>query len=291
MTNIWPNHPSTYGQLIKRSLYLYKISLKQVLFLSVLLSICAFMPRIISTITGNEIAYTQSVFDPRRIWLIVVNLFALTIFVALLWRMHGILREYHEPLIEDFAIGARKAISVFLAAIIQALILFAIAMLVFTLIIMLSHAQLLFRQNFWGILFSMLILGGQAILILYISTLFIFVLPLIAIENKGVFGAIQKSLSLVWNHWWRTLTVQLTPWLYYLLLLILLKYIGNLDLHIYFIYEQTPNIASTVLQLILFIIFIPWVAAVLLVQLKDLELRKSLHQHATKTNANDTARI
>ncbi|MBA3661315.1 MAG: hypothetical protein H0W64_06285 [Gammaproteobacteria bacterium] len=283
-TNIWPSHPSTYGQLIRRSFYLYRISFRQVLFITILLGVTAFLPRFMGNFTGEDLIVSSSWWDPRRIWLIAVDLVAIVLFVAMLWRINGMIREKHEPLSEDFTQGAKKAVSVFVAAFIQALILFALVIVLFSFITVLYRYQLLFSQDFWGILFTLVIIGGQALLIFYVATLFLFVMPIIAVENKGVLHAIEKSISLVWNHWWLTISVQMTPWLCYALVMIAIKYLLHIDVHIYFIYDDSRHLGSSFLQLAMFIIFIPWVASLLLVQLKDLELRKSIRQaeHAKK---------
>jgi hypothetical protein len=81
---------------------------------------------------------------------------------------------------------------------------------------------------------------------------------------------------LVWNHWWRVFSTQLTPWLFYLALLIAVKYVLHIDFHIYFTQKIDNTLWVTIAHIAVFSLFIPWVAALLLVQLKDLELRKSL---------------
>ena len=88
-------------------------------------------------------------------------------------------------------------------------------------------------------------------------------------------------MLLVWNHWWRVFSVQATPWLCYLFLLFSLKYVLGINIHIYLLGQTSHSVLISLLHLLIFAIFIPWVAAILVVQLKDLELRKSL-EHGKK---------
>ena len=101
-------------------------------------------------------------------------------------------------------------------------------------------------------------------------------MPLIAIENKGIVAALERSMRLAWNHWLRIFLMQMTPWFCYLIFLSILKFIFRINVHIYFTNTLVHPLWTSVLQMIIFALFIPWVAAILLVQLKDLELRKHI---------------
>lgn len=169
-----------------------------------------------------------------------------------------------------------KAHTTFIAAIVESAIVFAVTVLMFYIQLLLYQHQLLFYQNLLGLLLTIAIFIIQFLVILYLSVMFIFFIPLIATENKGIFSSLQKSISLAWNHWWRVFSVQITPWLCYVILLIIIKYALNIDIHIYFIETTAPSLKTSLLHIVIFALYIPWVAALLLVQLKDLELRKRI---------------
>lgn len=282
MESILPSQPESYKPLIWRSLLLYRRGFSKVVLFSFLLAITTFIPRIMSDVIGQDLFTTLEPLSPYRLWLIVVDIAALIFFVALLWHMHCVMRNKHEPFIEDFTVGAKKSLYVFIAAIIQSAIVFAFSLIVYGLLFLLHHFQVLFINSLPGIIFTTAIFFGQFLLLMYVSTLFIFMIPLIAIENKGIFQAIETSVLLGWNHWWRIFSTQLTPWIFYIVLLIIVKYAFGVDIHIYFTKKVNFNIWATTLNIGLFTLFAPWVAALLVTQLKDLELRKKTCPKTTK---------
>ena len=72
-----------------------------------------------------------------------------------------------------------------------------------------------------------------------------------------------------------TLRVQITPWLAYLITLIIIKFGIKVPIHIYFVNPgEQQTFLATFIHILIFAIFVPWVGAVMLVQLRDLELRK-----------------
>jgi hypothetical protein len=165
---------------------------------------------------------------------------------------------------------------VFIASLIEIAIVFVVISSIYGLVIILNQYQLIFTQSTAGMIATTVTFIIQIMLIVYIYTLFVFLIPLIAIENRGVLGSLERSVYFVWNHWWRVFSVQFTPWISYLILLFIIRFILRIDIHIYFM-EQTPHsFAATLLHLIIFALFIPWVAAILLAQLNDLELRKKM---------------
>lgn len=274
METILPSQPSNYKALIKQSLKLYRIGFKRIILLSALLSITAFIPRFLSYIIGQDILLNLPPFSPHRLWFIAVDIASMIFFIGILWRMHCFIRDRHEPLIEDLAKGAKKVFYVIIASLLQGIIIFAIAVITFGLQVLLQTHHLIFNTNISGILLTGAVFIGQLALILYLSTLFIFLIPLITIENKGIIASLERSAFLVWNHWWRVFSVQITPWLTLFFLMALIRFVLHIDIHIYFIEQEHHSLWPTLLQLVIFALFIPWIAALLLVQLKDLELRK-----------------
>jgi hypothetical protein len=123
-----------------------------------------------------------------------------------------------------------------------------------------------------GILFIL-----PTILIVYIIFAFYFYLALILTENQRIISSLKRSAYLVWGNWWRVANLQLTPWLINLLCLLLIKKYLPVNIHLYFVSGAEPStFLSTLLNIIIFAIFIPWFGATLLVQLRDLELRKKV---------------
>lgn len=271
-----PSQPESYKKLIKRSLILYRASFSKVVLLTFLLSITVFIPRLISDTVGQEIFINLPPLSPHRLWMIAISLASLLFFIAILWHIHCVIRGVHEPLIEDFYVGMKKTLYVFVAAILLSAILFIAMALIYGLIILLNQYHVLFASNAFGVVLTVIAIIGQTILTLYVFTLFFFYVPLIAIENKGIFTSLERSILLVWNHWWRTFSVQMTPWFYYFILLIIFRFVLNINIHIYFLEYGSHPIWTTFLHIILFALFIPWVAALLLIQLNDLELRREL---------------
>lgn len=276
MDAILPSQPSSYKQIIKSSFRLYGLSISHCILLSLALSIMIFIPRFIFVIIGEDLFRGMPIFSMQRLWIIAINLFCLTFFIGIIWRMNCVLLGKHEPIIEDIGVGIKKLIYVVLAVIIQSSIVLAVYMIGMSVQLLLSKHHLLLSGDLYGTIIAFVYFTGQFILILYISTLFIFLMPLIAVENKGVIGALIRSISLVWNHWWRVFSVQITPWIIYTLILLVIRYALNIDIHIYFSEVVEKSLWPAIMHAIIFAIYIPLSAATLLVQLKDLELRKKI---------------
>lgn len=275
MDTLLPTQPETYWQLLRRSIRLYRVSFKKVALLAVLLAITAFVPRLLSYAIGQDVLHNLTLFSLNQLWLTMLNLVAFIFFIAIIWHMHCEIIHKHESLREDFSIGFKKVITVFIASTLQSVLVIAIiAIIIASQMLIHYYLPFLFESGL-GIWIVSLIFLFELTLLAYIATLFIFIVPLVAIENKGILSSIQRSITLVWNHWWRTVTLQATPWICFILVLAFVKFILKINVHIYFI-DQVPHpLLLTILQIIIFAIFIPWVAALLLVQLQDLELRNN----------------
>lgn len=276
MESFLPSTTQSNRQLLWQSLVLYRVAFLKVIIFSALLSIVTFIPRLIADAIGQDIFVNLAPLSYHRLWFLVIDLTSFIFFIAILWHMFCTMRGKHEPFIEDFSVGLKELAYVFIAALLQSALVFAFGLIVYGLLILLHHLQLLFINSLLGIILTTAIFLGQFILLLYVSTLFIFLIPIIAIEKKDILIALEKSITLVWNHWWRVFSVQITPWIFYTLLLIVLKYVINIDIHIYFTPKENDALWTTIINIALFALFVPWVAALLLMQLKDLELRKKL---------------
>lgn len=278
MEMLLPYQPESNSRLLKYSFVLYAASFKRVFWLALLLAIITFIPRLLSTAIGQDIFFNIQPFSPYRLWLFLVNVIGLMFFIAILWNMHCITRDVVEPFIEDFVVGLKKVFYVLVATVIQFGVIFIVTALVYGIQIFLHRHNVLFSNSILGIILTFCVLFLPAILILYVETLFVFLVPIIAIENKGIIGAIERSIYLAWNHWWRVFSLQLTPWLCFLIVLFILRYALKLDIHIYFIEYGPHPLWASIVQLIIFALFVPWVAALLIVQIRDLELRKHITQ-------------
>jgi hypothetical protein len=276
MEKLLPSKSSGYWQIIKRSFTLYKVSFKKVIGLSFLLSAIIFIPRFASIALGYDLFVDLPWLSLQRLGILIINLLGLTLVIGIFWRMHCTIRGKHEPLLEDIQIGFKKVISVFIATAIQSAIIITVALLIYSVLWILHTHNLLFASNMFGVLFTVVVFATQLALILYISILFLFLIPLITIENKSIFSSLKRSAMLAWNHWWRVFSVQVTPWLCYIYVLVFVRYVLNVNIHIYFTGSRTLSPWPILLSLAIFSIFIPWVAALLLVQLKDLEIRNKL---------------
>jgi len=144
---------------------------------------------------GQDLFGSLHPFSPHRLWLVLINLASMLFFIAIIWRMHCVIRNVHEPLIQDFRIGLNKVVYVFVATIIISAVLFAITMLIFGFEILLHHYDLLFSQHPFGLILTLIVFVGQMLLILYVFTLFFFFIPLIAIENKRHFFILRVEYT------------------------------------------------------------------------------------------------
>ena len=272
--------PQTYKQLLKRSLILYRVGFLRVIPFALILSFFVFTPRLLFYFTGESfLVLLNDPMSPYQLILVGINILVFTVFIAILWHLYCEIKKMHESLTEDIILGIRKIISVFLAVLIVGITIRAVMWITYWLLGSFFQSHL-FTANirFFLALFALI---GQFFLLWYIYILFIFFLPLIVIENKDILHALGKSASLTWNHWWRVFSLQITPWICYFLFLTLLKDVFRLNIRIYFFMgPDAPSLLITFLHLLIFALFIPWIAALLLIQLKDLELRKSYQQNA-----------
>ncbi len=273
MDNLIPKKRGSYWQLLHASIRLYKASLLRIAPLSLLLAITTFLPRLLSDIINVDLLSYIGTDDPNQLWLLVVSLAALIFFIGIIWRMHCIIIDKHEPLIEDLVIGIKKFYLAFFANIAGAAAFFASGFFLKSLAVIVPKIGMLFGNNTLNMIFTFIMIFAQMLLILYVAFLFIFLLPLIAVENQGIISSLRRSARLTWNHWWSVITLQTTPWICYLLALVIIKNIFHIEVHIYLFEQASPDLLTTLFHVLLFAIFIPWVAALLLIQMHDLEIR------------------
>lgn len=273
MDHLSSKQPESYYQLVRHSLRLYRRGIKNCLVISLLLSLFVFLPQFTFFFFGEAMRIEPFTLRGQS-ELILIHLLALFLFISISWHMHCVLEEKKEPLLQDLYQGATKMWAVFIANCIINFLLLALIISFLVFQIGLDRYVYLFTEKNWLMfstsLFYLLI---QTFIYIYFFTVFSFLLPLIAVENNGILHALKKSVVLTWNHWWRIFSAQATPWLYYFFTLIILRYILNLIFPIDF---NTLILRENILQFVLFTFFIPWIAAMQLVQLNDLELRKKI---------------
>lgn len=272
------SQPENFFPLIKRGLTLYKASFSHVFFLSFILSIISFTPSFISILISEDFFMNLSTPTLQRAWVIFINLGGLLIFSAILWQIRCTIMDIHEDLLEDAKMAFKKIPYIVIANLLQSILITGIMFLFLQSLFSIGiHA--LSYSNLFNIKETIIILLSilQFLIVIYLFFAFYFYMPIIVIENKNIITSLAKSIMLVWKNWWRTLCVQITPWITYLLLLYFLEKFFHLHFQLYFI--QTPRNESIVilsLHIVIFAIFIPWFASNLLIQLRDLELRKNI---------------
>ena len=270
-------HPQPYRELIKRSLRLYFASFGQILFHAFLFAFIIFLPRLLAYIFNLRLISNQSFSLLDVIYIALIDFAALLVLVAMFRKLHDI-AHYKKP---DFRlrldVNLKKVTATFVACVIQNIIVFGVIYLTFAFQYMLYRNHMLFASpNSFSInvVLMVLLFALQVAIIFYLSTLFIFLVPLIAIEDKHIFESIARTIALTWNHWWRVFATQLTPWICFFLLTLAVRYIADINVRIYAIDSASNSLLVTLLQMFLFTLFISWPLSLLYIQLKDLECRK-----------------
>jgi len=267
--------PSGYSKLMQKSFSLYRSSLRGLFLLSLALSIILFIPRILSFYVGHDIFAEWSGQNTLQLWMLFIELTAIVLLISIFYRLNCELGHKHEPYSEDLLTGVYRVLFVFAATIIQTFIIVGIGFIPFKTQMFLYENELFNVNSWWGAIGIAVFLAAQAMLILYVFTLFIFYLPIISVENRAIFRALFQSAHLVWNHWWRVFSLQISPWFVFALAIMFLLMIGlNIDIN-NFEYNQS-TLLILIIHIVLLALYIPWVASLLLVQLKDLELRLKL---------------
>jgi hypothetical protein len=271
--------PENYRKLIKRNLDLYKRGFKHVFLVALLLSIIAFTPRILALFANPDTVKATHFLNLHNLWYILIDFACLILFTALLWRIRCVITDTHESIGDDLKIAFRKLPYIFVASLLQTFIVIAViiscSLLLFYIYSQLSTAPAL---SLLQIILLTIAASLQLILTLYILYSLYFYLPIILIENNGILNSLRKSSFLVWGNWWRTFQVQITPWIIYIVLLIVLQML-HIRVDIYFIESNSPTFLATLIHILILALFLPWAGSLMLVQLNDLELRKVINKN------------
>jgi len=265
--------PQSNFKLIGRGFKLYAASFKQVFGLSLLLSLIVFMPRFIAIINPQDIFSSFNNLNFFNLFLILIEIIGLFVYVAMLWRIRCVITDEHESILDDFKIASQKILYIIGAAIVYTLIL---GLLFFATNYILNFIKEIQSSNDF-FKWSFLLISTYYVINLYVFYLFIFYAPLILTENKGVFTALKKSACLVWGNWWRVFLLMLTPIVLYISLMIIVKSVFHINMNVYFLWpNESESIFAALLNMLIFAVALPYAGSVLLLQLRDLELRQQL---------------
>lgn len=267
--------PESYSQLLSRSYNLYTHALWRTFVLALSLSVVIFVPRLMNVYYGENIFLNNPWFSSTNLIMVFLYIGIFWFFSALLWRLHCVAIKKRESFKNDFQIARKKFPAIVGAAFLLSIIGSVAGSIAFGVYAIFVHFDLLFHSDLPSEVMTFLVLLLQVGVSMYVTLLFFFYMPLIVIEDDGVIFSLRQSARLVWGNAWGTLKFQLTPWLIYLLSIIIVKAVFNVDIHIYFIPENTSAIVPTLLHIFMLALFIPWAAASILMQLRDLELRRA----------------
>ncbi|MCD6039261.1 MAG: hypothetical protein K0S27_661 [Gammaproteobacteria bacterium] len=282
--------PESYKQQLLRSLKLYKLSFFHVLHFALLLSIILFIPRFINVQMSHDFFLGLSLRIPSKLWIGCSVIAVLFFYAALLWRMRCITFNVQESLFNDMKVAMQRLAIIIMAVIIESVI-FTLLFLGFLGFYYFFPKAISAQFDLVNLAVVMSGLIFYLYVILYVYFLFIFYLPLILAEKKGMFSALGKSAFLVWKNWWRTFWLQITPWSFYLASLLIIKQVFVGHFHLSLDFKQQSSLLATVLHILIFALFIPWTGATLLVQLRDLELRKNYTMLHGKKRTKNSARL
>jgi len=267
--------PESNWDVIKRGWNLYNASFSHVFILALSLSVVAFLPRLVSFALGTNIVIALPPYSPHRLWFTLIDIVCLIFFTCIMWRIRCFVLGKHERITEDFNVAFHKWPLILVASIIQTLLYFILLITITSYFSYLAQTGILFKTNPVSICMVILPAAVQLLFNVYVFFLLLFYLPLIVTENSTIIGSLKRSAELVWRNWWRVFYVQTFPWFCYVLVIILIKVVTHFPIHLYFFQVNKATLSGLYTHLFIFGMFIPWWATSLIVQLHDLELRKT----------------
>jgi hypothetical protein len=272
------NQPESYRELLARSFNLYRYALRQVLMLGLLLSAVIFMPRLIADVKGEDLS---ALVEPQTAYNIIASVLlyitGIGLMAAIFWHVYCVAKRRKDSFSKDFQVALSKLFYIIIAAIVLFIIGSSLSFINYYIGSLLQQTGLFYQPDIWPTLLLLTIIALQMAGSLYISTLFYFYLPLIVTENDKPIFSLVDSAKLVWGNVWRVISLQLTPWIVYLLTIIIIKLVFKVNFHIYvFQNDGASTLYESIFHLIIFALFIPWFIATGIAQLHDLELRKKL---------------
>jgi hypothetical protein len=266
--------PEPLRQRLARSLHLYRAAFPRVIVISLVLSIVAFMQRIIVLVAGQNPFANLPQGSVERLWLILFDIIVLVLFTVVLWRIRCVMENYFESLQNDLSNTFKKMPRIIGAALVETGLSLCLFFMLVGVIYFMRDQNLFQTTDRLKMVFFVMPLLAQICLNIFIYVLLIFYLPLILTENKHIFEALGKSAGLVWGNWWRTFITLACPWCVYYLTLVVMKNVFQINIPISLFEIPHITLFATIMQILVFALFVSWFAATVLVQLKDLELRK-----------------
>ncbi len=257
--NHYPQAPLSIGKVLDAGFSMYRAVLKPILPLSLILGLVSQMPQLLPYLMVGAMDPAAGIgagIGPG----LIVGFFVW--FVVYLGLYNGWIMSMDSLGRGGAALGVGAAISAGLPkllSVIGAMILFIIALLVGS---------------------ALLVIPG---LILMFSLFFFWYL--ILLENKGALESLKASHNLVWGNWWRTVTVITVGGVIYFVAIILVVGIAGANVGISALGGPTPEQAAAgpgvaglvvfTLQVVLNALLLPMWNSLMLVLFRDLQLRKS----------------
>lgn len=167
----------------------------------------------------------------------VITLLSFVLYAAMIYRLDNVANDRDDSFMEAASVGLRKFPAMFLA-----MMLYIVAVMLGTVLLIVPGIILMMSLAFY--------------------------LYFIVIDSHGGYSALKASHSLVWGHWWRTMTIFTVPMIIWFAVLFTLGFL----LAILAAGNQT---LIQILMNLLSVIFTPYLFALGYVQFHDLKLRKS----------------
>jgi hypothetical protein len=245
------SQPQSIGKVLDNAFKLFAGCFKSVAPLALIAALAAVLPAMFmqQSVTGDPASVSGTGMGMFFTIYLVGILISLMLYNALFYKVHSISRNEAVDYGQAVGVGLRK-----LFPVIGAVLLYILAVIVGSIL---------------------LIVPG---IILMLSL--IFYMPLIVCDNQGPIAALKTSHRLVWGNWWRTMTVFMAPAFIYLVIYMAAGMVvgimagvsvssGEADI------VSSMNLYMNLLTIIVSIFGYPFFAALIVVQINDLKLRKS----------------
>jgi len=152
MAYVHATQPRGIKQLVFSSLTLYRKAFFHVILLAMIVAITANVPRVLIYAFGHSFFAGTTPFSPGRLWFIVLDLIGLTFFSAIIWRLHCYIKVSHEAYKDDIIKGLRKIPRIFVAVVLQMIILWSLLFIMYSFYAYLQSQGLLWQTSILPIL-------------------------------------------------------------------------------------------------------------------------------------------
>lgn len=251
--------PSSIGRVLDNGFKLFVASLKPVLLLIIVTAIINVIMQyaMFQTMapaqqytTQEEMAQYMAAIMPQLVGIsIIVWLVSIILYNAILSRVGEVAKGGNGELYDALIVGIRKAIPVFVAAILYTLAI--------------------------SVGFVLLVIPG---LILMITLLFFQVL--IVVDDEGIIASLKQSHALVWGNYWRTTAVIMIPFFIIYALIMVVAFAAG-----FFGAFNTPDMVEgqmhmtfgvfDIVMAAMSVLMVPLLDSIFIAHVNDLKLRKS----------------